>query len=617
MPCARCWPPSPRAPRPPTSETISRTRMPSPRSTPSGGGAGARARRSGPRRAPADARERVAAAARTAARFSRPLEPLGALRGRRAGMISIENSRLVVVSNRLPVVLSPDGKGDWRLERGSGGLVTALEPVLRERGGVWVGWPGIERGRIPDLDDVLARVTAGHGYSVRGVQLSTRQRDDFYLGFANQVIWPLFHDLQTQCDFDPRFWYTYLQVNRKFARGVDRESSAGRLPLGARLPADDVGARAARARERTADRLLPPHPVPAAGRLPEAALARPDPARRCSSYDLVGFQIARATGATSSPASQNLHPEAEIDGRRARSRGPSGHADRARRRLPDRHRLPGFGGAAATDRSPSAWPGSGRSSWAARVILGVDRLDYTKGIPHKLAGFRARARALPGAARAGHALPARRAEPRGHPRVPDRMKEEIERLVGAINGEFTRAGWVPIHYHYRPVGPQRAARATTAWPESARHPAQGRHEPGRQGVLRVPASRAAACSSSPSSPARPRSSRTARCSVNPHDVEEVAAAIHRAVIMRPRSGAGAWRRSGSRSAAGHLLVDRDVPESRRGRRPGRRHRGRGLASGGAARVLQRVVEPLARARVTSPLRSLRATRPRAAGRRGG
>ena len=69
---------------------------------------------------------------------------------------------------------------------------------------------------------VLARVTAGHGYSVRGVQLSTRQRDDFYLGFAHQVIWPLFHDFQTQCDFNPRFWETYVQVNRKFARVVDR-----------------------------------------------------------------------------------------------------------------------------------------------------------------------------------------------------------------------------------------------------------------------------------------------------------------------------------------------------------------------------------------------------------
>jgi trehalose-6-phosphate synthase len=52
---------------------------------------------------------------------------------------------LVVASNRLPVVLSTDCNGDWSLERGSGGLVTALEPVLRERGGVWIGWPGVDK----------------------------------------------------------------------------------------------------------------------------------------------------------------------------------------------------------------------------------------------------------------------------------------------------------------------------------------------------------------------------------------------------------------------------------------------------------------------------------------
>ena len=141
--------------------------------------------------------------------------------------MAVRPSRLLVVSNRLPVVLSQGGEGDWRLERGSGGLVTALEPVLRERGGLWIGWPGIERGRIPDLDAVLEQATSGQGYAVRGVNLSERQRDDFYLGFSNQVIWPLFHDFQTQCNFNPRFWQTYVQVNRKFARVVDAETQPG------------------------------------------------------------------------------------------------------------------------------------------------------------------------------------------------------------------------------------------------------------------------------------------------------------------------------------------------------------------------------------------------------
>ena len=112
---------------------------------------------------------------------------------------------LIVVSNRLPVVVSTNEEGGWDTQRGSGGLITALEPVLEQRGGVWVGWPGVG-GPVADLDRLLERAIAGSGYEVRSVTLTHQEHEDFYLGFANQVIWPLFHDFQTQCNFNPRFW---------------------------------------------------------------------------------------------------------------------------------------------------------------------------------------------------------------------------------------------------------------------------------------------------------------------------------------------------------------------------------------------------------------------------
>jgi trehalose 6-phosphate synthase len=122
--------------------------------------------------------------------------------------------RLVVVSNRLPVVLS-SSDGNWRSEPGSGGLVTALAPVLRNRGGLWIGWPGaaIEDG----VQEALEQAVSDAGYSLVAVPLEAGEVNRYYRGFSNEIIWPLFHDLQTRCNFDPEYWNTYRDVNRKFA----------------------------------------------------------------------------------------------------------------------------------------------------------------------------------------------------------------------------------------------------------------------------------------------------------------------------------------------------------------------------------------------------------------
>ncbi|MCK5082158.1 MAG: trehalose-6-phosphate synthase, partial [Candidatus Omnitrophica bacterium] len=98
--------------------------------------------------------------------------------------------RLVVVSNRLPVVLS-DVDGRWRSEQGSGGLVTALAPVLRDRGGLWIGWPGtsVETG----VQEALLRAMDDVGYSLVAVPLNSDEISRYYRGFSNEIIWPLFH----------------------------------------------------------------------------------------------------------------------------------------------------------------------------------------------------------------------------------------------------------------------------------------------------------------------------------------------------------------------------------------------------------------------------------------
>ena len=133
--------------------------------------------------------------------------------------VSAAPNRLIVVSNRLPYVFQRDEDGTWKTRPGSGGLVTALLPVLRNRGGVWIGWPGTTEAD-EEIELAAERASGTAGYALKTVSLNTQEVDNFYLGFANRIIWPLFHDLQSRCDFDPHYWRTYREVNAKYAARI-------------------------------------------------------------------------------------------------------------------------------------------------------------------------------------------------------------------------------------------------------------------------------------------------------------------------------------------------------------------------------------------------------------
>src|SRR4029077_13830917 len=130
-------------------------------------------------------------------------------------------NRLIIVSNRLPFALDSTGADLWTVTPAVGGLVSAVEPVLRERGGTWIGWPGTAGG-IPN--EPLAKATRDAGYNVVPVALSETERDEFYYGYSNEVIWPLFHDLQNFCNFDPGYWQAYKQVNERYSDAIIRSA---------------------------------------------------------------------------------------------------------------------------------------------------------------------------------------------------------------------------------------------------------------------------------------------------------------------------------------------------------------------------------------------------------
>src|SRR5258707_3504438 len=134
------------------------------------------------------------------------------------------NSDFVVVANRLPVDLErlPDGTTTWK--RSPGGLVTALEPLLRRRRGAWVGWPGaVDADEEPIvLDDVRL-------YPVR---LSAEDMAEYYEGFSNATLWPLYHDVIVKPIYHRDWWDRYVDVNRRFAEATSRAAAHGGTVLG-------------------------------------------------------------------------------------------------------------------------------------------------------------------------------------------------------------------------------------------------------------------------------------------------------------------------------------------------------------------------------------------------
>ncbi|HEX9942175.1 MAG TPA: trehalose-6-phosphate synthase [Thermoanaerobaculia bacterium] len=356
--------------------------------------------------------------------------------------------RLLVVSNRLPVVLEKK-KGSWSRKPGSGGLVSALAPVLSHKGGLWIGWPGVPLERGGAWEAVLAEGHGESGYELVPVLLSAEEVKDFYEGFANAILWPLFHDLLGQCNFDPSFWYAYLKVNEKFAHCVLRHGREDDFIWVQDYQLIHVAEFIRRRNEdlRVGFFLHIPFPpldillrLPWRGQILKALLA----------YDLLGFQTPRDTR-NFLTCLQNLLPEAEIV-----DNGPVTEV-----RLGSRTVRVGafpigihFGSFAETARSAEVERRIAELReriGPVQLIVGVDRLDYTKGLPERLEAFRdalKRHRSLREQALLFQiVVPSREGVPEYQS-----LKARIEQLVGEINGEFSTAGWVPVHYQYKSLG---------------------------------------------------------------------------------------------------------------------------------------------------------------------
>ena len=120
-----------------------------------------------------------------------------------------EERRLIVVSNRLPVVVKKGVKNRYELSQAAGGLVTAMTPVLKRDGGVWIGWAGNFLEENIDVEELLRQETEGLNYRYRSVDISLKDYELYYKGFSNEVLWPLFHNVSVYCNFAQEYYKAF------------------------------------------------------------------------------------------------------------------------------------------------------------------------------------------------------------------------------------------------------------------------------------------------------------------------------------------------------------------------------------------------------------------------
>ncbi len=354
--------------------------------------------------------------------------------------------RLVIVSNRLPVMISKGKTSGWDVSPGTGGLVTALAPILRDRGGIWIGWPGSPGVDAVELDHLLRSGGAQAGYELKPVALSRREVSGYYRGFSNEILWPLFHDLQTRCNMDPDNWWAYQEANRRFAAEVVECSGPSDtiwihdyhlLLVGSYLRAMGV-------ERKTNFFLHTPFPSPDIFmKLPW----RDRLVRAMLDYDLIGFQTQRDRSHFIRCV-RVLARDVAVRGRGRVVTVPWAGRGGKVGVFPVSIDFDFFAETATSDEvSDAAWF-LHESLPDRQIVLSVDRLDYTKGIPNRLEAIRAALHRHPEmigkVTFVQVVVPSRRNIPEY-----EELKTEIEGLVGEINGEFTRSGWVPIHYLFR------------------------------------------------------------------------------------------------------------------------------------------------------------------------
>jgi len=357
-----------------------------------------------------------------------------------------KQNRLIVVSNRLPVVIKKDMEEGYILSHATGGLVTAMTPVLKRDGGVWIGWAGNYLEEDIDTKVLLEQEMKNLNYRYKSVDINLKDYDLYYKGFSNEILWPLFHNMSIHCRFDVDYYDAYIKVNKKFVQTIMDElieddfiwiHDYHLMHTGKELRENGV-------KNTIAFFLHIPFPhFETFHRIP----CRLDIVDALLSYNLVGFQTTVDMKnflevVTSLTEDAFIDQEEEGLVKIVTDKGECKVGV-----FPISIDYDDFYNDAKSEEVSLKTTEIKKGYSDQKIMLGIDRLDYSKGIPQKLKAYRRLLDMTPSLHRKVKLVQVM---------VPSRediakyseLKSEIEGLVGEINGKFSQPGWIPIQYFY-------------------------------------------------------------------------------------------------------------------------------------------------------------------------
>lgn len=357
-------------------------------------------------------------------------------------------SKTIIISNRLPLQISIEND-KLEVSPSVGGLATGLKSFHKDGDSVWIGWPGLTEEEIPEdlKDDVQKKAKEENCVAVH---LSADEIDGFYYGFSNRTIWPLFHYFMEYTEADEEYWKYYQQVNQKYADEILKHYEEGDV-----IWVHDY------------QLLLVPNMV--REKAPEAVIGffnhipfpsyevfrtlpwRDEVLKGVLGSDLIGFHTYDYERHFLSSVSRILRHQVDfneitlpdrivkvdsfpmgIDYKKFEEAALKHYEKTAEQQSELQRRL---------DHHLEATPD-------AKLILSIDRLDYTKGIAHRIRAFEYFLDKNPEFIEKVRlvmlAVPSRSNVPQYQ-----RLKREVDELVGRINGKFSTVSWTPIWYFYR------------------------------------------------------------------------------------------------------------------------------------------------------------------------
>ncbi|MFP4005203.1 MAG: trehalose-6-phosphate synthase [Candidatus Hadarchaeia archaeon] len=361
--------------------------------------------------------------------------------------MSMETGRLVLVSNAEPYVHSKEGS-EIVCERQAGGLTSALDPLLQNTGGIWIAW-----GRGGETDFAVldkegkVRVPDKGGFQLKRLKLTKKEVDNFYLGFSNRILWPLSHSMPEKSvmdDYDTarEYWNSYEEVNRKYTDAILEEITEGdniwihdyQLALVPKMvrenrPEANIGF----------FWHIPWPPWEIFGTLPWSE----EILRGILGSDFIGFHTSRFE--------KNFLGCAEAMDMCIDEKCSAISADGTKSRVShiplgiEYHLYDSLSGNEEVKEKTRYLK---KEINADKIIVSVDRLDYTKGIPERLRAFELFLKKNPeylGKVTLVQRIPPSRRSVKEYQSILD----EIHMIVGEINGNLGKADWTPVKSFHR------------------------------------------------------------------------------------------------------------------------------------------------------------------------